>query len=108
MMKLMNSLDQPENLERVNASQWNFLQIVNVDNRCDLVNELMYDELIPKIIVQLNAIREGLHVCLLPIIKKYPDLTKEIFVLSIRESPYKYLMEACNSAVVDSDENEER
>ena len=31
-------LDQPENLERVNASQWDFLQVVNVDNRCDLVN----------------------------------------------------------------------
>ena len=66
----------------------------------------MCDELIRKRIVQLNTIREGLDLLgLLPIIKKYPDLTKDILVLSIRESPYKYLMEACNTAVSATDTN---
>ena len=40
---LSSVLDRPENFENINASQWSTTEVINLENREEVITELVFD-----------------------------------------------------------------
>ena len=60
-------LNKPENMEKINNTQWDIEEAISIKSKDKLVQEVIYDDLVRKRTKQLHAIREGLaYIGLLP------------------------------------------
>ena len=92
-------LDVPENMERVNGTQWSPYETVNLETKERFIKELIFDELVAKRYRQLQAFREGLKFSgLLSWMKKNPKLCKDIFVQGSELDIMPYFLQAIKAA----------
>lgn len=75
-------LDKAENMAIINASNWSPVRAVTILSKADLLQELVYSEVIDKRHHQLKSIWSGLdyYLCLASILKKYPQKLQHISV----------------------------
>ena len=60
-------LNKPENMEKINNTQWDIAEAISIKSKDKLVQGVIYDELVLKRTEQLNTIRDGLaYIGLLP------------------------------------------
>jgi len=71
----------PENMERINTTQWGLVDQICLKTKEQLITELIFDELVRKRAEQLNSIIDGIKfIGLSEYLKNYPDLMKHVFI----------------------------
>ena len=74
-------LDKAENMAIINASNWSPVRAITIVSKVDLLQELVYSEVIDKRHHQLKSLRTGLdYLCLASIYKMYPEKLQHLFV----------------------------
>ena len=80
-------LDKPENMAIINASNWSPTRAITLVSKIDLLQELVYAEVIDKRHNQLKSLRTGMdYLCLTSLCKKYPDKLRHLLVYQERRS----------------------
>lgn len=74
-------LEKPENMAIINASNWSPTRPITLVSKSDLLQELVFAEVIDKRHSQLKSIRTGMdYLCLTSLCKQYPDKLRHLLV----------------------------
>lgn len=76
------------NSQIVNGSSWDITRVIGVEDRSDLISELIIDELLRKRLTQLTALRQGLNISgVLHCITLHRELLKQLFTPAKEVTP---------------------
>ena len=65
----------------INSSNWSPVQPITIVTKTDLLQELVYSEVIDKRHHQLKSLRKGMdYLCLASMCRKYPNKLRDVFV----------------------------